>query len=99
MKSLGEKTIDGHPCKGESYTVGKSKIEVWTGTDIDYPVKTTVEVNDTKITTELKSFSTKAPEKLFELPTEGYKLLDRVSTKPADGTIPSNLAPAKHPAK
>ncbi len=100
VKSLGEKTINGHPCKGESYTVGKSKVEVWTGTDIDYAVKTVVDVNDTKITTELKSFSTKQPpEKLFEVPKEGYKLLDRVATKPADGTIPSNLAPPKHPAK
>ena len=99
VKSLGEKTINGHPCKGESYSIGKTKMEVWTGTDIDYPVKTIVDTTESKVTTELKNFSTKTPsEKLFEVPKEGYRLIDRVVTTPADGTIPK-LAPAKPQSK
>jgi hypothetical protein len=80
VKSLGTKTINGHPCKGEAYTIGKNKMEVWTGTDINYPVKTIVDPNTTKVTTELKNFSTKPPsDALFAVPTNDYKIIDRIA--------------------
>ncbi|HEY9754543.1 MAG TPA: DUF4412 domain-containing protein [Oculatellaceae cyanobacterium] len=76
VKALGSKTIDGHPCKGESFTVGSNKYEVWTGTDIDYPVKTVVQMDSATTTTELKTFSTKQPAAaLFEVPKSGYKVV------------------------
>lgn len=82
VKSLGEKTIAGHPCKGESYTIYKTKMEVWTGKDINYPVKTIIEQKDSKITNELKNFSSKDPDPaLFTVPSKGYKVIDRVTMK------------------
>ena len=76
VKALGNKTVNGHPCKGESYSVGDNNYEVWTGTDIDYPVKSVVVMDSGTTTTELKSFSSKAPDaSLFEVPSTGYKVL------------------------
>jgi hypothetical protein len=77
VKSLGAKTIGGHPCKGESFTVGANNYELWTGTDIDYPVKTTVTTDSGSTTTELKSFSTKTPDAgWFEVPSTGYRVVN-----------------------
>ena len=76
LKSLGKQTINGHPCKGESYTVGTSKFEVWTGTDIDYPVQSTVENANGKTMTVLKSYSKNPPATTsYEIPTTGYKIV------------------------
>ncbi len=77
LKDLGIKTINGHPCKGEAFEEGKTKKEYWTGTDINYLVKSTSSTNGQKVVTELKSYSTKTPDpKLFEIPA-GYKTMTR----------------------
>jgi hypothetical protein len=73
VKQLGTQTIDGHPCKGESYTSKGAKYEIWRAIDIDYPIKTVCETSRGKSEMKLKSFSsTPPPKSAFQLPT-GYK--------------------------
>ncbi len=74
-KELGNQTINGHPCKGQSYKIGPSTYEVWTGTDINYPVKSTIVGPTGKTVTELKNFSNTPGAVSFDVPTTGYKVI------------------------
>jgi len=76
VKQLGTQKIDGHPCKGESYTSNGTKFEIWKGTDIDYPVKTVCETGHSKSEISLKTFaSTPPPASAFQLPS-GYQVVN-----------------------
>lgn len=74
-KSLGAKTVNGHPCHGWEYTIPGGKSEVWTGDDINYLVKSETTTKQGKMTMDLKTWAApKLGANDFKVPT-GYKVM------------------------
>lgn len=72
-KSLGQKTIDGHPCHGYEHSEANSTSRVWIGDDIHYMVRSEAVTPNGTMVMDLKSWSTAAPSAdLFVVPA-GYK--------------------------
>jgi hypothetical protein len=74
-KSLGAKTMDGHPCHGwESTSTGavKTTTDSWIGDDTHYLVHSETTMPGGKQVMALKSWSDKAPADITDLP-KGYK--------------------------
>lgn len=76
-KSLGAKTVNGHPCHGWEYTTKEGKSTVWTGDDIDYVVQSITLAGPAKMQMDLKTFVKKVPSAdSFKVPTVGYKTME-----------------------
>lgn len=74
-KSLGNKVIDGHPCKGWQYSASGVDTETWIATDLEAAVKSVTKSPQGTTTMVLKSVSTKSPdESIFVIPA-GYKVM------------------------
>lgn len=75
-KSLGNKVIDGHPCKGWLYSsTGNVSTETWLATDLEAAVKSVTKTPQGTTTMTLKSVSMKTPDaSLFAIPA-GYKVV------------------------
>lgn len=80
-KSLGARTIAGHPCHGWSSTSPTGSTDLWIGDDIHYMVKSeSLLKNGQKVSTELKSWSAASPAPSeFKAPT-GYKVTQMPGT-------------------
>lgn len=76
-RSIGTKVINGHPCHGWECTADGGKIEVWTGDDINYMVKSESSTAQGKVTMDLKSWSPNPTirEDHFKVPA-GYRIMD-----------------------
>ncbi|MFN8657633.1 MAG: DUF4412 domain-containing protein [Candidatus Obscuribacterales bacterium] len=75
-KSLGNKVIDGHPCKGWLYSsTNNTSTETWLATDLEAAVKSITKTPQGTTTMTLKSVSMKTPDaSVFAIPT-GYKVV------------------------
>lgn len=75
-KSLGAKTIAGHPCHGWEYKTPQGTTAVWIGDDTKYMVKSeSIIANGMKSTTEIKSWSRTVPAGTqFTVPAD-YKMM------------------------
>lgn len=75
-KSLGNKVIDGHPCKGWHYSsTNNTSTETWLATDLEAAVKSITKTPQGTTTMTLKSVSMKTPDaSVFAIPT-GYKVV------------------------
>lgn len=75
-RPLGSKVVNGHPCHGWEYSVQTGgKVEVWTGDDINYLVKSETTVPQGKMTMDLKSWKPATPgADQFKVPA-GYKMM------------------------
>ena len=72
-KSLGQKTIDGHPCHGYESVEPSGTSRVWIGDDIHYMVRSESITPNATIVLDLKAWSTTPPSSdLFIVPS-GYK--------------------------
>jgi hypothetical protein len=80
-KALGDKTIDGHPCKGYQYEYGGYTGEVWVGEDCNLLVFSEVVINDGKTTVSLKELNKKPADEEFkyEIPAD-YKVISEKET-------------------
>lgn len=74
LQQLGTRTINGHPCIGESYHFANTNFVTWRGQDVDnYTVKSVAKRNGIQTVTELKSYKNTAPDpSLFIVPSQGY---------------------------
>lgn len=75
-KSLGNKVIDGHPCKGWLYSsTNNTSTETWLATDLEAAVKSITKTPQGTTTMTLKSVSMKTPDaSVFAIPA-GYKVV------------------------
>ena len=72
-KSLGQKTVNGHPCHGYEHVEPSGTSRIWIGDDIHYMVRSEAITPNGTIVMDLKSWSTTAPSPdIFIVPT-GYK--------------------------
>jgi hypothetical protein len=72
-KDLGTKVMNGHPCHGWETQKDDTVTQTWVGDDIHYLVHSEVTTPKMKCVTDLKSYSTKAPDAMmFDVPP-GYK--------------------------
>jgi len=60
-KSLGTKTVDGHPCHGWETKTGTTTSACWIGDDIHNLVRSETTTSSGKMVMELKTYSAKAP--------------------------------------
>jgi len=60
-KSLGTKTVSGHPCHGWESKTGTATCQSWIGDDIHNLVRSETTMPSGKVVMELKSYSAKAP--------------------------------------
>jgi hypothetical protein len=73
-KSLGSKTVNGHPCHGYEYTNSGAKTETWIGDDCKIVVQSVTHASGTDSTMDLKTIAGKPSGDLFEVPA-GYKIM------------------------
>lgn len=74
---LGTKVIDGHPCRGERYTLGTTTTEAWTADDIGCMVQyKTSDPQFGESSSHLTSYSAQAPAATALTMPSGYKLMD-----------------------
>jgi hypothetical protein len=71
-KSLGAKTVDGHPCHGFESTNNGVTMQTWIGDDTHYMVHSECKLPNGLQVTALKSWSNTAPTDIVSLP-QGYK--------------------------
>ena len=72
-KDLGTKTISGHPCHGWEVKKGDTTVQTWVGDDIHYLVHSETHSPKMNLSTDLKSYSAKAPDATFFDVPPGYK--------------------------
>ncbi len=75
-KPLGQKTVNGHPCHGYSYTTGGGKTEAWIGDDCKIVVQSTTQSSAGKTVMDLREIAGKPSEDAFKIPA-GYKLMSQ----------------------
>ena len=75
---LGDKTVDGHACKGARYAVkGGIKTE-WTDRVTKIMISSSLKGGDTERQTDITSYTAGAPAAdLFQIPTTGYTLVSK----------------------
>lgn len=93
-KDLGSKVMNGHPCHGYEVKKDDTVTQTWVGDDIHYLVHSEVTSPKLKSVTNLKSYSTKAPEAtFFDIPA-GYKEM-KMPAMPATASS-AKKGPAVH---
>jgi hypothetical protein len=75
-KSLGSKTINGHPCHGYEYKQAGTDTQTWVGDDCKIVVESTTNSAAGKSVMDLKSIAKNVPADLFKVPA-GYKLMEQ----------------------
>jgi hypothetical protein len=76
-KSLGSKTVNGHPCHGFDYTTSGTKTQTWIGDDCKIVVQSTTQSSAGNSTMDLKAIATGSPPAdLFKVPA-GYRLMNQ----------------------
>lgn len=73
-KSLGQKTINGHPCHGFEYESKSGKTETWIGDDCKIVVQSITTSSAGKSIMNLQSIAGKPSDDAFKVPT-GYKIM------------------------
>ena len=73
-KSLGSKTINGHPCHGFEYTTGDAKTQTWIGDDCKILVQSITNSSGGKSVTDLKTIAGRPSDDLFKVPA-GYRMM------------------------
>jgi hypothetical protein len=73
-KSLGAKTINGHPCHGFEYTTGGAKTQTWIGDDCKIVVQSITNSSAGKSVMDLKAIAGRPSEDLFKVPA-GYNMM------------------------
>lgn len=75
-KSLGSKTINGHPCHGYEYKASGADTQTWIGDDCKIVVQSTTNSSAGKSVMDLKSVAKNVPADIFKIPA-GYKLIEQ----------------------